>query len=89
MKELLILITLVLGVAFGFVGCGDDDEKTDTPVESSADAGVVESEPDAGGSDAAGGAGGAGGEVVDETDDGAGGEAGGEASDAAGGSEAE
>ena len=35
MRELLFLITLVLGVAIGFAGCGDDDDKTDAPVESS------------------------------------------------------
>ena len=39
MKELFFLIILVLGVAVGFAGCGDDDETTDAPVESSVDAG--------------------------------------------------
>ena len=75
MRELLFLITLVLGVAIGFAGCGDDDDKTDTPVESSVDAGGEVAESDAGGSDAAGeeaGAGGAGGEAVEETDGAAG-----------------
>ncbi len=85
MRELLFLITLVLGVAIGFAGCGDDDEKTDTPVESSVDAGGEVSESDAGGSDAAGeeadGAGGSGGEA----DSGAAGE---DASEAAGGADA-
>ena len=38
MKELFVMITLALGVAIGFVACGDDDDdKTDTVV----DAGVV------------------------------------------------
>ena len=75
MKELFFLIILVLGVAVGFAGCGDDDETTDAPVESSVDAGVEAAESDAGGSDAAGGeagAGGAGGEAVEETDGAAG-----------------
>ena len=78
MRELLFLITLVLGVAIGFAGCGDDDEKTDAPVESSVDAGGEVAESDAGGSDAAGeeaGAGGAGGEAVEETDGAAGADA--------------
>jgi len=89
MRELLFLITLVLGVAIGFAGCGDDDEKTDTPVESSVDAGGEVAESDAGGSDAAGeeaDTDGAGGEAVEEE---AGGAAGEDASEAAGGAEAE
>lgn len=78
MRELLFLITLVLGVAIGFAGCGDDDDKTDAPVESSVDAGGEVAESDAGGSDAAGeeaDTDGAGGEAVEEEAGGAGGEA--------------
>ena len=34
MRELLFLITLVLGVAIGFAGCGDDDDDVaDSAVE--------------------------------------------------------
>ena len=65
MKELFFLIILVLGVAVGFAGCGDDDETTDAPVESSVDAGGEASDMGAGGEDAAGseaGSGGAGGD---------------------------
>ena len=85
MRELFFLITLVLGVAIGFAGCGDDDDKTDAPVESSVDAGGEVAESDTGGSDASGGeadAGGTGGEAVEETDGAAGG-AGGEAAEEA------
>ncbi len=80
MRELLFLITLVLGVAIGFAGCGDDD-KADAPVESSVDAGGEVAESDAGGSDAAGEEAGAGG-TDGEADTGAAGEE-------AGGSESE
>ena len=89
MRELLFLITLVLGVAIGFAGCGDDDDKTDTPVESSVDAGGEVAESDAGGSDAAGeeaDTDGTGGEAVEEEAEA---EAGADASEADGGSEAE
>ena len=54
MKELFFLIILVLGVAIGFAGCGDDDETTDAPVESSVDAGGEVADAGAGGEDAAG-----------------------------------
>ena len=81
MKELLFLITLVLGVAIGFAGCGDDDDDvTDSAVEMTADAGgEVEAAADAGaeaGSESEETAGGAGGEAVEEeAEAGAGGEA--------------
>ena len=81
MRELLFLITIVLGAAIGFVGCGDDDEKTDAPVESSVDAGGEVTESDVGSSDAAGeeaDTGGAGGEAVEETEEATGGDAGAE-----------
>ena len=86
MKELFFLIILVLGAAIGFAGCGDDDETTDTPVESSVDAGGEVADAGAGGEDAAGSeaaAGGAGGEPVGgETDaESAGGDAAGGAAD--------
>ena len=67
MKELFFLIILVLGVAVGFAGCGDDDETTDAPVESSVDAGGEVADAGAGGEDAAGSdaaTGGTGGEPV-------------------------
>ena len=74
MKKLFYMITLVLGVAIGFVACGDDDDdKTDTPVESSVDAGV-EADSAAGGTDGAAGSGGESTEEVDAA--GAGGEGG-------------
>ena len=76
MRELLFLITLVLGVAIGFAGCGDDDEKTDVPVESSVDAGVEEAESDAAANDAGAeevDTEGAGGEAVEETEEATGG----------------
>ena len=41
MKELLFLIALGLISSVGLVGCGDDDEATDAPVEAvEADAGA-------------------------------------------------
>ena len=73
MKELFFLIILVLGVAVGFAGCGDDDETTDAPVESSVDAGGEASDMGAGGEDAEGSEAGSGG---------AGGDSGGEEADA-------
>ena len=89
MRELLFLITLVLGVAIGFAGCGDDDDKTDAPVESSVDAGGEVAESDTGGSDAAGeeAAGGTGGEAAEE--EATGGTAGEDTSEADAGAEAE
>ena len=49
MRELLFLITLVLGVAISFAGCGDDDDDvTDSAVEMTADVGgEVEAAADA------------------------------------------
>ena len=72
MKELFFLIILVLGVAIGFAGCGDDDETTDAPVESSVDAGGEVADAGAGGEDATGSdaaVGGTGGEPVEEEAD--------------------
>ena len=67
MKELFVMITLALGVAIGFVACGDDDDKTDTVVDAgvvATDAGVVATDAgvdaDAGAAGAAGAAGSAG-----------------------------
>ena len=82
MKELLILITLAMGVAIGFAGCGDDDcdEETTAPVEMTADAaGEAEAVVDAGvvaDTDTEEAAGGAGGEAVEETEEAAAGTAG-------------
>ena len=94
MRELLFLITLALGTAIGFAGCGDDcDDETETVAEMPADAGgEVEAAADVGSemeSDAEEAAGGAGGEAVEEEVEaagGTGGEAVEETEEAAGGS---
>jgi len=80
MRELLFLIVLVLGVAVGFAGCGDDEDKTEGPAELTVDAGGAMPESDAGGTDASG----------EESTGGTGGESeSGAAGEEAGGSESE
>jgi len=70
MRELFFLITLALSVAIGFAACGDDDEKTDMPIEMSGDTAVVETDGSEAEADAEAGDGGADGSdaVVEEAE---------------------